>query len=162
MQGVQPVGEVLQDAVVFAAVAGLEEEGVVRVEHELCFLPDLLAGHGEVEARGELEVGPDVLVVHVDYTVVCCGRGERLVGEVEEKGGGCGSEMNLPPFMVYSQILFRSSAGSSSRRQLVVRASVSEDMVAMIGFFAVVGVSTESDLSWEMLQAIMVWPKAMP
>lgn len=73
MQGVQPVGEVLQNAVVGAAVAGLEDESVVGVEHELCFAADLRAGHGEVEAGGELEGGPDILVVHVDCAVVCGG-----------------------------------------------------------------------------------------
>jgi hypothetical protein len=45
------------------------------VEHELCFVADLPAGHGEVEARGELEVGPDGLVVDVDYATVCGGGG---------------------------------------------------------------------------------------
>ena len=74
VQGVQPVGEVLEDSVVPAAVAGLEDESVVGVEHELCLVADLAAGHGEVEARGELEGGPDVLVVHVDCAAVCSER----------------------------------------------------------------------------------------
>jgi hypothetical protein len=33
----------------------------------------LRAGHGEVEARGELEGGPDGCVVHVDAAAVCGG-----------------------------------------------------------------------------------------
>jgi hypothetical protein len=41
------------------------------VEHELCFGADLVAGHGEVEARGELEGGPDGCVVRVDAAAVC-------------------------------------------------------------------------------------------
>ena len=73
VQGVQPVGQVLEDGVVPAAVAGLEHEGVVGVEHELCLVADLAAGHGEVEARGELEGGPDGCVVHVDAAAVCGG-----------------------------------------------------------------------------------------
>ena len=83
VQSVQPVGQVLEDAVVGAAVAGLEDESVVGVEHELCFALDLRAGHGQVEARGELEGGPDGCVVHVDCAVVCGGKGWLV--EVEGK-----------------------------------------------------------------------------
>ena len=88
MQRVQPVGQVLEDAVVGAAVAGLEDESVVGVEHELCFVVDLRAGHSEVEARGELERGPDGEVVHVDYAVVC-GGGGGLGLRYREVGRGC-------------------------------------------------------------------------
>ena len=66
--------------------------------------------------------------------------------------------------MVYSQILFLSSAGSASRREglVVVVVVVSADMVVIMEFFAVGRVSTKPEISREPLRAMMAWPNAMP
>lgn len=56
--------------------------------------------------------------------------------------------MNLPPIMVYSQILFLSSGGRASRREEVVGVvSVAEAMIVIMSFFAVVRVSTKPKIS---------------
>ena len=64
--------------------------------------------------------------------------------------------------MVYSQILFLSSGGRASRREGLMVAVVSVDIVVMMEIFAVLSVSAEPGLSREMLRMVMVRPNAMP
>jgi hypothetical protein len=67
---VEPVGQVLEHVLVAEVVLGLQQEGIVRQEHSADLVVDLRAGHCEVEASRELEVGPDVLQVDVNDAAV--------------------------------------------------------------------------------------------
>jgi hypothetical protein len=163
-QGVQPVGAVLQDTVVFTSVAGLEEEGVVGVEHLRRFCLDLLAGEREVEAQVGFDGVPDVLVVHVDDTVVW--EGWMLVGwdgtergTLEDRDGlGLTTLHGVRPDAVSElcwEIQQAGGGGSGGGGGVVGHAG---DILIVV---AAVRISNYTYLSEELMSGTIVRPKAM-